>query len=69
MFATTIKAWAASAFSGVGSLIVQWLSTPENIAGVTGAVTDWTTMLINSAAVAIVAWLGTYFAPKNAPAK
>lgn len=63
---TTIKAWAASAFSGVGSFIVQWLATPGNVEGVTSAVTDWVSMLIVSGVTAIVAWIGTYFAPKNA---
>lgn len=67
MFATKIKAWAAGAFSGVGTLVIQWLNTPGNVEAVTATVTDWTTMLINSSVVAVVAWIGTYFAPKNKP--
>jgi hypothetical protein len=67
MFANKVKAWAAGVFGAASAFAVQWLNTPGNVEGVTATITDWSTTLINTAVVAVVAWVGTYFAPKNAP--
>ena len=69
---TAIKAWAANAGSTFGAFILQWLTSPAATDAVSSAATagsNWVRMLIVSLATGVIAWLTTYFAPKNAPPK